>query len=327
MKEKVSVIVPIYNVEKFLEKCIDSILTQTYQNIEILLVDDGSSDRSGVMCDSYAKKDSRIKVAHKKNGGLSDARNAGLDIATGDLIAFVDSDDWVEPEYIQVLYDSMKKTGSDISICSFYRVKGENRRLYQVQNQKEAYESKEALKLLLLEKRCPNYVWNKLYKKKIFASLRFPKGKIWEDIYIMGDAFYSADKISFTNVPLYNYVWRGNSIIGSADVKEFIEFFKVMLYRYNRFKSDLNLLPYLQYDLIAGYRLELYHCKLKILNQDSYGVIMEHRMLMKQIIDRKKVYPLLTWKQKIMFELGSRMPKTAIVIYGYRQKKNRLKKL
>lgn len=126
MKEDlISIIVPVYKVENYLSKCLDSMICQTYKNIEIILVDDGSPDNSGKICDDYAKKDSRIKVIHKENGGLSDARNAGLKIATGKYIGFVDSDDYISVEMYEKLYNQAKKEDADIACCNYYRVKME----------------------------------------------------------------------------------------------------------------------------------------------------------------------------------------------------------
>ena len=117
--DEISVIIPIYNVEKYLEKCIDSVLAQTYRNIEIILVDDGSTDKCADICDSYLKKDSRVKVIHKVNGGLSSARNAGLDIAEGDFISFVDSDDFIEKEMLEKLYEALMEADADMAVCNF----------------------------------------------------------------------------------------------------------------------------------------------------------------------------------------------------------------
>lgn len=321
MDKMVSVIVPIYNVEQFLRKCVDSILAQSYKNLEIILVDDGSPDGCGEICDTYVKLDSRIKVIHKKNGGLSDARNAGLDAATGDLIAFVDSDDWVEADYIQSLCNNMKKYNSDISICGFYRVSGENKikRLCKEEGQEIVFEGREALKKLLLDKDCPNYAWNKLYKKEAFEVMRFPKGKIWEDIYIMADLFFKTSKISFVHKPLYNYVCREDSIVGKAKMKDYIDFFEVMMHRYNTLKFDQEILPYLQCGLVTGYRFELYHCNLKTIDLTNYNIIMGHRKKIKSLVDVWQVKKLLTRKQILMYVLGVKMPKLAIRLYEYQR--------
>ena len=126
MKDLVSVIIPVYKVEKYLHRCVESILGQTYKNVEVILVDDGSPDNCGEMCDVFAKRDHRVRVIHKKNGGLSDARNAGIEIAKGKYLSFLDSDDWVHPKYIEKLYYLMMTTKSDIAACKFIRTSSED---------------------------------------------------------------------------------------------------------------------------------------------------------------------------------------------------------
>ena len=164
----ISVIVPVYNVEKYLDKCIQSIVDQTYTNLEIILVDDGSPDNSGAICDEWAEKDNRIKVIHKANGGLSDARNAGLDIATGEYIAFVDSDDYIELDFYDKLYNVIKATNCDISICNLRKVYENNN--VSVNNcdtfEITEYSTTEAMSALIDDK-IRQVVWNKLYKADI----------------------------------------------------------------------------------------------------------------------------------------------------------------
>ena len=159
----ISIIVPVYDVEPYLRKCIDSILIQSYRDLEIILVDDGSPDNCGAICDEYAEKDKRIKVIHKKNGGLSDARNAGLDIATGEYIGFVDSDDWVMPDMYEYLYKAVKEYDADMSVCGYYDYWGKTisgRYCQDIQ----VYKGQEGIKALL-DLKFGNYVWNKLYKR------------------------------------------------------------------------------------------------------------------------------------------------------------------
>lgn len=211
----ISIIVPIYNVEQYLGECVDSILSQTYKNLEIILVDDGSPDNCGAICDEYAKKDKRIRVIHKENGGLSSARNAGLDVATGEYISFIDSDDYVSEKFIEVLYNLCKKNSADISECDFIKfddkveviesdIKVEKHS--SIEMQKNIYSS-ECVKTVV--------VWNKLYKRYIYEKLRFPEGKINEDEFTTYKAFDSTAKdIVVTNEPLYYYRYNENSIMG-----------------------------------------------------------------------------------------------------------------
>lgn len=216
-EEKVSIIIPIYKVEKYLPRCVNSVLNQEYNNLEIILVDDGSPDRCGEICDNYAYIDSRIKIIHKKNGGLSDARNAGLEIATGEYISFLDSDDWIHEKYIQTLYYLLKKYNSDISVCNFMRTDDENVKLDFIKENIYEYTSIEALEQL-----CGKFYvqlvisWGKLYKKSLFKTIRFPYGKIHEDEFTTYKLLYSAKKIVLTEQPLLYYWQREDSIMGEG---------------------------------------------------------------------------------------------------------------
>lgn len=212
----ISVIIPVYKVEKYLNKCINSVINQTYSNLEIILVDDGSPDNCGNICDNYAKKDKRIKVIHKQNGGLSSARNAGLEIATGSLISFIDSDDYVDIKMLEELKNNMEKYNSDISVCNFYKkykfikkIKTKVNKEYVFQNKEKYTEAKDG-------NRCINpCAWNKLYKKEIFNNIRYPEGKIFEDSYVIYDIADTVDKISYTPKALYFYRARKSSITKS----------------------------------------------------------------------------------------------------------------
>lgn len=220
MSDKISVIIPIFNVEEYLAKCLDSVMNQTYKNLEIILVNDGSTDSCGEICDNYAQIDNRIKVVHKKNGGLSDARNAGLDIATGNYIGFVDSDDWVDCDMYEFLMDLMMKHQADIAICRY-------RGIY---NQKIDDESTDetiicdgisAIRRILLpttEDLHFNYgVVNKLYKRDFFHELRFPVGVLNEDVYVTPKILYSSKQIVYKNVAKYNYlIERPGSIMNNT---------------------------------------------------------------------------------------------------------------
>lgn len=211
----ISVIVPIYKVERYLDKCINSIINQTYKNLEIILVDDGSPDKCSQMCDEWATKDSRIIVIHKDNGGLSDARNVGLDIASGEYISFVDSDDYIHPEMISILYDVIVKTEANIVQCDFRKVK-DNEYVDANINSYEifTFNTEQALESLIKETPLKQVVWNKLYKKEIFNELRFEVGKVNEDDFFTYQAFAISNKVSYINKELYYYLLRESSIMG-----------------------------------------------------------------------------------------------------------------
>lgn len=211
-EEKISIIVPVYNVEAYLEKCVESILKQTYTNLEILLVNDGSTDKSGELCDKLALRDHRIRVIHKENGGLSDARNRGIDEASSNLIGFIDSDDYIDEDMYETLYRQMVASKADLSMCGHYDV-------YHQIPEKQVAEIKtwelmpeEAIKMVMEAKILSVTAVNKLYKKALFEQLRFRIGKIAEDAFIMVDLIHQCSKIVATNEKKYYYVHRENSI-------------------------------------------------------------------------------------------------------------------
>lgn len=219
MKEElVSIIVPVYKVENYIKECIDSIICQTYKNIEIILVDDGSPDKCSQICDYYATKDSRIRVFHKKNGGLSDARNYGIDKANGKYISFIDSDDYIEKNMIEMLYDNIMKYKADISICDYSYlfknkfIKNDLRTNLLVMN------AEEAIKELNKQNSFGFAAWNKMYKKDMFKKLKFPKGKINEDCFIMYKVFAQASKIVYQPEAKYYYRQRNSSISKNNEI-------------------------------------------------------------------------------------------------------------
>lgn len=213
MNERISVIVPIYNVQAYLDCCVQSILQQTYTNIELILIDDGSTDLSGMMCDCYAQQDSRVVVIHTENKGISCARNVGLEQASGTLFAFVDSDDYLEPTMLSYLYDLYLQTDADIAVCSYLYETESGKRLNKT-NQTESvsvWDQKEALWQLVKGKRICTSVWAKLFRASLFTNLRFPEGHIYEDIPIVFTAFLKAKKIVNGKEALYHYLYRSDS--------------------------------------------------------------------------------------------------------------------
>lgn len=212
MNKKVSVIIPVYNVEKYLEECIESVIKQTYKNLEIILVDDGSKDNSGYICDEYKKKDERIKVIHKPNGGLSDARNVGIDIAKGEYIAFLDSDDYIEEDMYEILVKNIEKANADISICQVYYVYKDEKRTTHTPNVYLEMDSCNAIKYVNMLGYFTVAAYDKLYKREIFESIRYPVGKINEDWYVICEVFDKANKVVYSSEPKYNYRKRKGSI-------------------------------------------------------------------------------------------------------------------
>lgn len=219
-KYLVSIIIPVYNIKNYITKCIESVISQSYKNLEIILVDDGSSDESGLICDNYAKSDNRIKVIHKKNGGLSDARNVAIDVAKGDFIYFIDGDDYIHHNSISVLIEAYNNTQSDIVTGGFMSVFDSSRvdldEDFSMLSTKTV-QKKEALESLMYQKDTTTSAWGKLYKKSLFSNdIRYPKGAICEDLPTTYKLFSRADRVSFVAAPMYMYRQREGSIIQSA---------------------------------------------------------------------------------------------------------------
>ena len=213
----VSVIVPCYNVEQYLPQCIDSILNQTYQNLEVWLVDDGSPDRCGEICDEYAKKDARIKVINKKNGGLADARNVALDVMTGEYVVFVDSDDYISPTHIEGLYHLIEKYGADVSVntfCSFYEGSSPNPSPKSTKDW--VLDGLHAAEIMFYQEHFDTTAWGKMYKASLFDGICYPHGLLFEDLPTTYRLLLKANKVVFNDEQSYFYLLRSNSIEGAA---------------------------------------------------------------------------------------------------------------
>lgn len=225
----VSVIVPIYNVDKYLNRCIDSIINQIFTNIEIILVNDGSLDTSPQICDNYARADSRIKVIHKKNGGLSDARNTGIAASSGRYLAFVDSDDYIDPSYIAVLYYAAERNKCEISYCNYaiYRQeKGSHKTINFRKPMPGVTSGKKICKLTVRDFRSRAYVWNKLYKRELFFNednIRFPK-MYFEDTATTPRLMFFAKRVVVVDKCLYYYTKRKGSIVSRLDIKKMSDY-------------------------------------------------------------------------------------------------------
>lgn len=221
MNDLISIMVPIYNVEKYLPHCIECIQNQTYKNLEIILVDDGSPDKSGKICDEYATKDNRIKVVHKENGGVAQARNTAIENATGEYLFFIDPDDYMHPDTIRIMYDCLKKHNAKIAMCNYECfTDGEPDNcdsidfgtLSPVKLQKEhAFDKKYYFDLHTLF----IVVWGKLCHRSLFEGIKYPDGRVHEDEYVTYKVLYRAKDIVFVDIPLYRYlVKRETSIMG-----------------------------------------------------------------------------------------------------------------
>ena len=239
----ISLIVPVYNVKDYLKTCLQSILEQTYKNLEIILVDDGSDDGSSGICDEYARMDQRIKTIHLPHSGVSAARNAGLAAATGELLGFVDSDDWIDHDMYQYLYTLMQEHDADVSACT-YLLEQEGRPSKIINNTGKLYvfSRKEIIRALVKNDLVKNYLWAKLFKRKLFDSLSFPVGRVYEDVAVLYKVFYSSQKVVLSCVSKYHYMIHKNESItrgGYDPVKEYHYF--LSLYEQDKFIQNAEL--------------------------------------------------------------------------------------
>jgi len=213
----ISVIMPVYKVEAYLDRCVQSLVDQTYKNLEIILVDDGSPDRCPELCDNWARKDPRIRVIHKQNSGPSDARNAGLEIAKGDFIGYTDSDDILHPEMYESLLSAIQEREADIVECEYRTfLDGNEPPLPKAENTASVYSTEDALRGRISGGTFQYLVWNKLYRRSVIKDLRFLSGKIHEDVFYVYQVFGICKTIVKLHRPLYLYRQWPESIMGSA---------------------------------------------------------------------------------------------------------------
>lgn len=253
MEEKVSIIVPVYNTAKYLRKCLDSICNQTYSNIEVIIVDDGSTDESPKICDEYQRMDSRVKVIHKKNEGLSSARNDGIEASDGAYIMFADSDDWLEPDMVEYLYTNIKDYDVKFAVCGYYSVKGVKRRKHCAKDNVVLVQEEAIRELTDFSSPgyIPNPAWIQMIERSVMEDIRFPKGRVYEDTLTTYKVIENVDRILVLKEPKYNYLRRRGGITGVINeerinlarcysfevrycdlVKRYPELKDIMLYKY-----------------------------------------------------------------------------------------------
>lgn len=283
-QDLISVIVPIYKVEKYLERCINSILNQTYNNLEIILVDDGSPDNCGKICDFYQKKDPRIKVIHKLNGGLSDARNAGLNIASGQYLGFIDSDDYIAPDMYEYLYYLIKNTNADIGICNACIVSDFELPRYTDDNNPIVLHGNQIMYSMICDKLFTVNTWNKLYKSSLFDKIKFPVGRLYEDLATTYKLLDRADTVVVSKAKKYAYVQRNGSIMRQtgfrmkADKIDIVDEMWGFFYdkeRYDYEKISAGLIRYLLNDIF------------KMIGSGNVNNNSEYRVRLKEFVRRK----------------------------------------
>lgn len=275
----ISVIVPVYNVEKYLERCVKSIAAQTYKDLEILLIDDGSTDKSGKMCDDFQQTDSRIKAFHKQNGGLSDARNYGIEHSAGEFISFVDSDDYIDEKMLETLHRLITENDADLAVCSAMDV-FEGKEITQVKEIKEFNLNKvESYKYMLRGDGIPS-ACNKLYKRQTVGDVRFPVGKLYEDGFFTPQILKRVEKTAVTSKPMYYYFRRADSITtkpfrkGDLDV---IEAYDKCVKQVKELCPEA--LPYAEF----RYRNAYFNVLDKMLMRDDCKEIPEYKQVVKYL--------------------------------------------
>ncbi len=298
--KKISITVPIYNAEKYLEKCVDSIIAQTYKDVEIILVNDGSVDSSGAICDEYSKRDSRIKVIHKENGGLSSARNAGLDVASGEYVSFVDSDDWIENDMIETLYNACASNGAEIACGGRYDVYPKSTIVGLCPQKTECITVQEMIKKLFASTECDCSVCDKLFKRSLFNEIRFPLGQINEDEAIFYNLLTNVNQVSMVNKPLYNYFHRASSI-STSDFTE-----RKLVYLDNAIKIKTFVqekYPELQYEAESFYATKIFWF-LTMIDESSKGARKKFKTIFKEKLkELSKIKRYLSKVNKIKYYL------------------------
>lgn len=302
---KISIIIPIYKVEKYIDRCVKSVIDQTYKNLEIILIDDGSPDNCPVICDEWAQRDCRIKVIHKKNGGLSDARNAGIKIASGELIGFVDGDDWISEDMYQLLYENMNRNGSDISACGV-KIVWNNETNYKLLTPPGecVLSRREGMEAIIRESKLKQPVWYKLYKIDVVRGVLFPINKYHEDVFWSYQVIGKADKISVFDTPCYYYFQRENSIMGTSYSLKRLDSLEAKLQRQKYIEKNFPELEELATVDLWFSSLYSMQQSLQFLSPKEYEIARKKIELIAENIFLKKCLKQLPIKQKIWLLLS-----------------------
>lgn len=298
----ISVIVPIYQVEAYLDQCVKSIINQSFKELEIILVDDGSPDNCPAICDSWAEKDKRIKVIHKPNGGLSDARNAGLEIATGEYISFIDSDDWILPEMYERMLYLMQKENADICACNIRSCYPEHEEVWGCKEY-FAGKSEQILDMLYSDTKYPVSAWNKLYKSECWKELRFPVGKICEDAFTTYQLVHNAERIVQVPEAYYCYRIRPQSIMTSAFSIKRMDEEEAWRANYQFVKTHYPAL----YKKAFRFYLQKVHVLIRTISRDQRKEYSQQFKYLKNIMKKNVMFMIfksgLNWKYRITYVL------------------------
>lgn len=231
----ISIIVPIYNAELYLTRCLESILKQNFSNFEAILIDDGSPDNCGAICDDYAAKDKRFRVIHQANFGVSNARNKGLAIAKGEYIGFVDPDDYIDASMYEKMYNKLINTGSDMVVCDYYKLEAATAMPTHIFASDRAFYSREFMEYVA-DDRAPSHFWSKLYKRQLFLNIRFPEGRVFEDLAIFHEIVHRCERIAYIHECLYYYVINTSGQVNTITAKTSFDYFKAWSDRYTFFE-------------------------------------------------------------------------------------------
>lgn len=311
----VSIIIPVYNTEQHLQKCLDSVINQTYHNIEIILIDDGSTDNSGKICDDYAKKDDRVKVYHQKNSGVSCARNLGLDVAQGEYISFIDSDDYIDCELLQQVVSKVRHQEFDIIIFGYNEIKANGIYPIPIDSNVMLHNKTENILEDVLMDRIPNFPCNKIYKKNLWDVIRFPLGHIYEDMFVIPQVFAQAKIIGWISSPLYYYNrCNYSSITGkNNDFSSLNRYSKFLAYcEHERIAKKLNFINAERWAISKSIHEGIKALYIHATDQglDDEKILNIQKYLMSHDSD------LLSKKYKILRNWAINYPKL-LLVYGY----------
>lgn len=300
----ISVIVPVYKVEQFLDRCIQSIINQTYKNLEIILVDDGSPDCCPEICDFWAKKDCRIKVIHKNNGGLSSARNAGLAVCKGEFIAFLDSDDWIEQDMYEILYRACAENDVLMSVCGRYDEYEHSRESLEGRcpQAQEIISYKTMLPKMFIGENYDSAVGDKLFHRSLWDEICFPDGEIYEDLAVMYRVVINAQRIATCDVPLYHYYHRSNSITTSE--------FKETLFDYPKHTKmvveDISKIFPEAKDYAVWAHIQAIRNVLRKIAKSSKDVYKQQKKNYQHYVNEMRQYRYI-WKNSLLFSTKERV--------------------
>lgn len=316
---ELSIIVPIYKVEKYLDECIQSILHQTFTDFELILVDDGSPDACPQMCDAAAEQDSRVRVIHQKNGGLSAARNTGIEAARGNWLGFVDSDDFVAPDMYEKLYHAAVNAGADCAMCSVQLIHEDGSRMDTLQHWKVyggGYTGEDILKTITWQNNAPYLVaWNKLYRREVFRTLRYPVGRINEDVFVFAELFDTIKKVACVEQPLYFYRQRKDSIMQSKCTLRNLDEMWSFVHCFECFQRSgrMEMLPFVESRIFAKLTGVYYRLSAQEQHSDAMRQAMAAQKKAAKLLRQQG---MLTKKVALRTMLFQTFP----VVYGLRRK-------